>query len=858
MAIDFRNVINWTIPQGDCIRVYDSSGAIIWQKETYTDLDYVTCKDAFTGIIIPVNIPVGSTYEIMVDSRVTAKSYSSGRGESIVMGGINENNNHQYGWGFPWDMTYYITSSQYYTYNTEQVYFNGWTTDYTSNRWSTNGVIIDNETKMTLRNLTRTFQNIATGTTTNHTLTRTADLQTEWNKSTAVNGWWGFGVMASGENSWYTDSKSRFIGNIYSAYIKIDDVYIYNFKPVVRDRDGVYGLYDTISNTFYPSSTSNPFTHEVIPITSLTVNNTYVGLGKTKGIGRTITPTNATNKSLTWYSSNPSIMTVNSSGAATGISLGSCTATATTKDGSNLTSSGTITVYKPTEHVYLDKYSAVVGVGDSVTISATVDPSDAEFTTVRWTGGNSSYMRVTDNSNNTVTVTGLAVTGNASYAITGTCDGVSSTCYVKVIDAVTHVEDVSLNTNAITLERGNTRKLTVTVTPSDASNTSVTWYSSDETVATVDGSGNVTAVGDGTCYITARADDNGISDSCTVTVPTHRLTIDALPSSASVSFTDYNTNYNYVDVPRGITVEYLVTAPGYVSVMGSYTMGSSDHTIEVILQSATVTVNSVTLNTHSATIEDMATLQLSATVSPSNASDPTVTWTTSNSSVATVSSNGLVTGKGPGTCTITCTSNSNSSISDSCSITVYNFDISDSDVQLTAIGQSQTIFGVLSPNSVSVNGKWVSSNTSVATVSDTTTHTLSGREYVTITAVGRGVATIAFESPSLTTMINTFVCLVRVTAAPTAKSITLYNPTSSTIHYGNDSTTNNTLGTTSVALSIEEGSSLYISRNGEGTSDIVIDSCDRGSIYSIHASTYEFEYDNIVDGDLITLGESLS
>lgn len=77
-------------------------------------------------------------------------------------------------------------------------------------------------------------------------------------------------------------------------------------------------------------------------------------------------------------------------------------------------------------------------------------------------------------SGNTATVTGTAVTGNASYSVTATCDGVSANCYIKVIDAVTHVEDVELNTHSITLERGNTRKLSVTVSPSDASNTSVT------------------------------------------------------------------------------------------------------------------------------------------------------------------------------------------------------------------------------------------------------------------------------------------------------------------------------------------------------------------------------------------------
>ena len=85
---------------------------------------------------------------------------------------------------------------------------------------------------------------------------------------------------------------------------------------------------------------------------------------------------------------------------------------------------------------------------------------------------------------------------------------------------------------------------------------------------------------------------------------------------------------------------------------------------------ATVDPTSVTVSPSTASVTVGGTVQLTATVSPSNASPKTVTWTTSNSSYATVSTSGLVTGVAAGTVTITATSTSNASLSSSCTVTV--------------------------------------------------------------------------------------------------------------------------------------------------------------------------------------------
>lgn len=86
-------------------------------------------------------------------------------------------------------------------------------------------------------------------------------------------------------------------------------------------------------------------------------------------------------------------------------------------------------------------------------------------------------------------------------------------------DSVTYiVRGVSLDRSALTLIEGGTAQLTATVEPIDATNQNVTWSSSAPGVATVDASGNVTAVAEGTATITATTDDGGKTATCTVTV----------------------------------------------------------------------------------------------------------------------------------------------------------------------------------------------------------------------------------------------------------------------------------------------------------------------------------------------------
>ncbi|MBR3356425.1 MAG: Ig domain-containing protein, partial [Solobacterium sp.] len=108
-------------------------------------------------------------------------------------------------------------------------------------------------------------------------------------------------------------------------------------------------------------------------------------------------------------------------------------------------------------------------------------------------------------------------TGTTTITVTTEDGNKTATCIVTVI---TSVQSVSLNETEKTLERGETFKLTATVTPENADETGVTWRSSDESIATVDDEGNVTAVSSGEATITVTTVSGGKTAECKVKVIT--------------------------------------------------------------------------------------------------------------------------------------------------------------------------------------------------------------------------------------------------------------------------------------------------------------------------------------------------
>lgn len=222
-----------------------------------------------------------------------------------------------------------------------------------------------------------------------------------------------------------------------------------------------------------------------------------------------ITPSDAS-KSLRWTSSNPNVATVNNNGLVTGRSSGTSTITCTTTDGSNLSASCTITVAQLITSISMQG-SLEMNTGNTYRLSVSISPASATGKSLKWNSSNGNVATVS--SDGTVTAKSPG-TANITCVTT---DGSkkSATCTVTVKQGVT---GITLNKTSTTIGVGNSTQLTANVSPSNATNKSVKWSSSNTGVATVNGNGQVTGVGVGTTTITCRSSDGNATASCTVTV----------------------------------------------------------------------------------------------------------------------------------------------------------------------------------------------------------------------------------------------------------------------------------------------------------------------------------------------------
>ena len=226
--------------------------------------------------------------------------------------------------------------------------------------------------------------------------------------------------------------------------------------------------------------------------------------------------------------------------------------------------------------------------------------------------------------------------------------------------------------------------LTPTVTPVVADNLSVTWSSSDNSVAEVDANGLVSAVDDGTATITVTTDESGFTATCAITVTTRltdvyvnptiaslepsetlQLTSAVIPDSAidlSVTWSSDDVSVATVDDNGLVTAVADGTATITVTTNDRGLTASSE--ITVFTNAKGVSVNPTTL-----TLALFESADLTATITPPDATNPSVTWVSDNPSVARVNDNGQVKGYANGTASITVITN-DGNFTDTCKVTV--------------------------------------------------------------------------------------------------------------------------------------------------------------------------------------------
>ena len=240
-------------------------------------------------------------------------------------------------------------------------------------------------------------------------------------------------------------------------------------------------------------------------------------IGNTLQLTATTVPYYADDKTVSWESSDDSVATVDSTGMVTAVSVGTATITVTTRDG-GFTDACEITTDIERISVYgLTISGCPVGLlqtGDTHQLTANVAPEDATDKGVTWSSSNTQVATVDENG----LVTAIS---QGSVAITATTHdgGFTRTCSMGIRSSGISVTGVTLSgCPEGALEADSTYQLMAHVAPANAGDLRVSWSSSDETVATVDEEGWITALSAGEASIIATTHDGDFTAECSVTV----------------------------------------------------------------------------------------------------------------------------------------------------------------------------------------------------------------------------------------------------------------------------------------------------------------------------------------------------
>ena len=171
----------------------------------------------------------------------------------------------------------------------------------------------------------------------------------------------------------------------------------------------------------------------------------------------------------------------------------------------------------------LDVEQAEILEGNTLKINATITPAEAAGKTVTWTSSDNSIATVSNG-----LVTALKP---GSVVITASCEGKTASCRLTIIAATVSVTGVTVTPATLTLVEGGKASLSATVLPANATNKEVGWSSSDDSIATVDASGQVTAVKEGSATITATTVDGNKTATCAVTIVSEVVSVESVSIS---------------------------------------------------------------------------------------------------------------------------------------------------------------------------------------------------------------------------------------------------------------------------------------------------------------------------------------
>ena len=407
--------------------------------------------------------------------------------------------------------------------------------------------------------------------------------------------------------------------------------------------------------------------------------------GGSAALSARVSPEAASDRAVSWSSSDRSVATVDKTGTVQVLKPGTATVTATAEG-----KSGTCAVTVKAKavgvtEVTLDKTELTLTEGETETLTATVKPDNADNRKVAWSSDKTEIATVDGAGKVTAVKAGEAV-----VTVTTEDGGKTATCKVTVKAKAVGVTEVTLDKTELTLTEGETETLTATVRPDNADNLKVTWSSDKTEVATVDGAGRVTAVKAGEATVTVTTEDGGKTATCRVTVKakavnvtevtldkteltltegeTETLTATVKPDNADNKKVTWSSDKTEVATVGGDGRVTAVKA-GEATVTVTTEDGGKTATCKVTVKAKTVPVTGVEVNPWAVTLSVRGTSKLSYTIRPADATNQNVKWESESPSVATVDSEGNVKGVAAGTAKI-CVTTEDGGFKSYCTVTV--------------------------------------------------------------------------------------------------------------------------------------------------------------------------------------------
>ena len=259
-----------------------------------------------------------------------------------------------------------------------------------------------------------------------------------------------------------------------------------------------------------------------VSVTEVGLNKTSTTLieGETETLVATVMPENATDKSVVWESGNESAATVSQEGLVTAVGEGKATITVKTNDG-GFSASCEVTVNKKViavTGVVLGKTELTLVEGEEEKLAVAVTPENATDKSVVWESSNKSAAAVSQEG--LVTAVGE---GKATITVKTEDGEFSASCEITVEKKEVPVTGISIEPSSLKLPAGDTYSLIPHVQPSNATNQNIKWLSTNESVATVNAEGKVTAVAAGSAEIRAMLE--GKFATCPVEVDDVKMTM---------------------------------------------------------------------------------------------------------------------------------------------------------------------------------------------------------------------------------------------------------------------------------------------------------------------------------------------